>query len=654
MDSLRPQDGVLSLFDPLATPGTPPRNTGSPEDASDKENDAQPGPMTVFFNRIYKGVPSQKPTQTPKGKLIDFGERTPMPLKQEEVLAMGDFDGFADEVDVPSSPGMSRRPLAELELEHASHASRRSSTASEEQDAAPSTFKMVSTVPSESPFTNAMNSTNLSSRAVTEFDDPPPHTNAFSCPNISISLPEPEPLTEFAPRIHDADTSCGSSFVFLSPTAHTSTPAVQSPGAMRRSGTANSTSSIDPRRTSVDIQSSLNLLMQNGEMSFDLLNDKISFLNASTGSWTIVDADRDDDTFELARRDLRMDESAARYSRMPATNVEEDTLDLGKVQKRMESVLPRFEAIREESLDDIVVADIKPIPRMKELTPPKPVPSIERTLENVTTELARPPVFSLPPVAPLKVEAAPAADAESKPAESAKSLPAPRLVKKTWSSQHDRASSGASTTSTATAGSSTTAASRRSSISTSCPTSRASSISDQPRPTTNSAFKAPARRLSSASAAPPFAKPAAPAASKAPIRGVQRPPSASGMHAATAAPSKPAAAARALSSAKPAAAPKRVFEAPRPAASAKPEIGGPGSRLQRPTTVSTATARRGSVGASAKPPASGLKPPGASIASAPGVVAAPASAGAPRSGLPRPASRLPAPTKGAFGGVRRL
>ena len=77
MPANQPNESVLLLFDPLSTPETPPRNTNSPDSSSsDKENDAasqQPGPVTVFFNRIYKEnpVPSIK---SPKGRLIDFGD----------------------------------------------------------------------------------------------------------------------------------------------------------------------------------------------------------------------------------------------------------------------------------------------------------------------------------------------------------------------------------------------------------------------------------------------------------------------------------------------------------------------------------------------------------------------------------------------------
>ncbi|EPT01698.1 hypothetical protein FOMPIDRAFT_1119763, partial [Fomitopsis schrenkii] len=71
----KPRNSVLYLFDPLESMSTP-RRDGSPDSSSsDKENDVQPGEVTMFFNRIYT---SQKDTvpKTPNGKLIDFGDTT--------------------------------------------------------------------------------------------------------------------------------------------------------------------------------------------------------------------------------------------------------------------------------------------------------------------------------------------------------------------------------------------------------------------------------------------------------------------------------------------------------------------------------------------------------------------------------------------------
>lgn len=667
MDFFIPQESVLSLFDPLVRPETPPRNTSSPEPASDKENDVQPGPVTVFFNRIYKEIPAQKMSKTPKGKLIDFGERTPVPPMHEDMLGVEDFDCFAEEEDeegVPDSPGTSRRPLADIDLERIPHTLRRPSIVPEEQEDAQSVYNPVSSAPSGTPFADAINSINLSAMTLTDFQDPPAASSAFTYPNIMVCPPEPEVIAESTPaRLESrADTSCGSSFVLLSPTAHISTPTDLPPGATRRTQTSSLTSSADPRRISVDLQSTFSLHMQSADMSFDLINDNISFLNASNSSWTIVDADRDDDTFELAKQKLHMGE--AQYMEVADTNLEEDTLDLAKEQKRIE-VLQKCEPIREESLDEIVVV----IPRVKEFStscfppyaraysdqlcpaPPKPTPSIEHTLESVTKAPVRPPVFSLPPATSTKAEPKP----ENKPAELAKSLSAPRLMKKIWSTQHECVSSSTSTSSTSSfnVGSSAIAGSRRSSILSSLPILGSSSAPDAPRSADITVPKTPARRLSSASAT------SATGAPKAAARGLQRPLPASLPAFSTFA--RPNGAARVPSPTRPSPAPGStpVLEACapcKPSACVKPTFTAPASRLQRPAATGP-TARRGSVGAAAKPVVSGLRQPAPSLASAsPFAVVANSGLGpgAAKSGLPRPASRLPALTKSTFGGVRRL
>jgi hypothetical protein len=72
MTALRPRNSLLALFDPLARPDTPPRPTSSPDSASDKENDnPEPGPVSAFFNRVYKDTNIQ---QKPIGTLIDYAD----------------------------------------------------------------------------------------------------------------------------------------------------------------------------------------------------------------------------------------------------------------------------------------------------------------------------------------------------------------------------------------------------------------------------------------------------------------------------------------------------------------------------------------------------------------------------------------------------
>ena len=90
MNTNRPRDSILSLFDPLATPATPERDLSSPDSSSDKENDG-PGQVTVFFNRIYT-KPQTPPHHTSPctGKLIDFGD---VSIHDESEASLLDEDG---------------------------------------------------------------------------------------------------------------------------------------------------------------------------------------------------------------------------------------------------------------------------------------------------------------------------------------------------------------------------------------------------------------------------------------------------------------------------------------------------------------------------------------------------------------------------------
>ncbi|KZT67421.1 hypothetical protein DAEQUDRAFT_641750, partial [Daedalea quercina L-15889] len=71
----KPRNSILYLFDPLESLTTPRRDRSPDSGSSDKENDVQPGEVTVFFNRIYTSQKNVAP-KTPNGKLIDFGDTT--------------------------------------------------------------------------------------------------------------------------------------------------------------------------------------------------------------------------------------------------------------------------------------------------------------------------------------------------------------------------------------------------------------------------------------------------------------------------------------------------------------------------------------------------------------------------------------------------
>lgn len=362
----KPRDSLLLLFDPLNTPETPPRNTNSPDSvSSDKENDIpsqQPGELTAFFNRIYKDEHIRQ-IKSPKGKLIDFEETSFASFTDENKQ---DEDGVTEECeDTPVSPSLRRIPLADLEVERIVPST---STVPEEPQIAPPTlswsessvtlspFVTTSTAPSGSTLADVINEINFSALSLADKQEMRDHPQELSCPNITVCPPDVEPSPSI-PRAQDISRS-SPGVSYLSPITSTNCS-----GATLRTREHSNTSSNDPRRTSVDLQSSFNLQMQSTEMSFDLLNDKISFLNSSSSSHSLADVDMDD-TFDLAKEQLRMEEIASQYMRTPAINIEEDTFDLVKEQRRMEAVLKKYVSINEESLTSVV----RDIPRVKELS----------------------------------------------------------------------------------------------------------------------------------------------------------------------------------------------------------------------------------------------------------------------------------------------
>ena len=357
----KPRDSILSLFDPLVAPGTPPRNTGSPDStSSDKENDSpnnkQPGETTIFFNRIYKENPVYE-AKSPKGKLIDFGEASFVSCGDEGTR--GEDGAMSEDEDASMSPFFERRPLADLEIEKTVPST---STFPDVPPIIPTlcqpswsesstTLSTLTSNPSSATtLADVINEINLSAMTLADKENQPV-TDKLSCPDITVCPPEVEP----APSIPQVEEILNSppDQSYLSPV---------SSGATRR--TSNCISPNDPRRASVDLQSAFKLQMQSSDMSFDLLNDKISFLNPAGLGCSLAEADANDDTFDLAKEQLQMEEIASRYMRSTAINVDEDTFDFVKEQQRMEAVLRKYVPINEESLPSVM----PDVPRVKDFS----------------------------------------------------------------------------------------------------------------------------------------------------------------------------------------------------------------------------------------------------------------------------------------------
>jgi hypothetical protein len=330
----RPRHSILSLFDPLAStePSTPPRND-SPSADSDKENEDPPRndlTLSTFFNRTYKPVhPLPKPLRR---RLIDVGDVTvddvdPWHSDEEEDsdgLDMNDFEDNENDTltfrqmaeaatpkfNRPSafktpSPLGTRTPLSELTLDHEAtplardrtlrnppssirsklaevhfpeivvcaaspkRQSGRNIDRQEERSAPLHEDELGTCTPldvNSNPLLNSVSSINLPSSSVTGSLISETVIPAIFAPSASIASISDEPFT---PGIFDN---------------------------IRLRPNPPSTSSFDQSRRSVDLQSSFQFHF-NDETHFDLLNDKVSFFNASKnghGSYL------DEDTFDIS------------------------------------------------------------------------------------------------------------------------------------------------------------------------------------------------------------------------------------------------------------------------------------------------------------------------------------------------------------------
>ncbi|KAJ2969291.1 hypothetical protein NUW54_g12999 [Trametes sanguinea] len=145
----------------------------------------------------------------------------------------------------------------------------------------------------------------------------------------------------------------------------------------------------DPRRTSVDLYSSFHLQMQSVDMSFDLLNDKISFLGNGQDSFWAGGESGDDTMFEfdeenrvpaMEKRRLSLSEGQDAFASLPHVH----TPPARKAQSEQSSVVrsPTEEAAK------------VPLP----MSPPSPAPSPRVTPSRgsqvfVPEEPSSPPSF---------------------------------------------------------------------------------------------------------------------------------------------------------------------------------------------------------------------------------------------------------------------
>ena len=276
------------MFDPLMvnSPSTPKREeSNASPDSSDKENDLPRDPLSLsqYFNRTYHVKSLQKPA-TLHGKLVDFG------------------DNSIDEVDEPPLPGPSA-----LATEPQPDDGDALLSVSFPMDPHEESDTENTSLPSGGPFMTPQNRRILGDIDVDALEPPKPPTKQgtlkisfitapdggsssaeSSTTNLASSDPEPDstapgpvitlyppafdsiPPTSSAPQISDKVDDYLSPQLSLPRTVSTFTP--------RRSPLSSGHTS---HRVSIDLQSSFQLQLQNGDYSFDLVNDKVSFLESS-------------------------------------------------------------------------------------------------------------------------------------------------------------------------------------------------------------------------------------------------------------------------------------------------------------------------------------------------------------------------------------
>ena len=271
----RPRHSVLALFDPLASPATPARDSDS-----DKENST---PLSAFLTRPNSCQPST-PVALPRKRLVDVGDAT---LGDASILDLLTEEREPDSTSVPSletpmPPFQPRTPLAEL--------------APRDTDPTPVVrLKAHPSSPSHAMLCDAiLNGQNSLTDNVCNMDT---DNSAFKAGEINT----PEILIS---SCHSMDSEPCLRAIDLDSSSPLPDSSLQGDiGSASRLCAPNITS----HRLSIDLQDAFQIHFQHNS-SFDLLNDNISL----TEPMESLMADENFD-FELERENLR--DAMARFKK---------------------------------------------------------------------------------------------------------------------------------------------------------------------------------------------------------------------------------------------------------------------------------------------------------------------------------------------------
>ena len=142
--------------------------------------------------------------------------------------------------------------------------------------------------PQTSPLADVVNSINFSSLSVSEEPTPTDRRPGLHSQNYGAEDSENRRASSPFPEINVCAPQTPTSEQYNIPEDYDEKPAMMTVSHLRTTSSLTQLSPDDPRRTSVDLYSSFHLQLQSAEMSFDLLNDKISFFGHGQDSFSFA------------------------------------------------------------------------------------------------------------------------------------------------------------------------------------------------------------------------------------------------------------------------------------------------------------------------------------------------------------------------------